>query len=303
MDLGYHFSAVTNGHDIDHFLPLIGEGKIDQLQITFDGPKAVHDKWRISRRGDSSFDKIMSNIRLVLATKDLPEVQIRVHIYPSTIDMFDEILETFGKEGWLNHKDVVIYISNIFVKDRLGKVSANIHYGDIMTRWHNVVSPYRNVFIGGVSVHTQRLLLPTLEQGKPCRLRSTYCGANSGSYIFSPDGCIYTCWESVGKECSRIGSYTLEKGAVFDIEKRDNWFNRSVARITECLDCPYCLFCGGGCSQYAEYNTGSLYKSFCDDFQELYPKALAFAVEKYLGALENQSNLDSKEVLLAQIER
>ncbi len=287
---GFCFVATSNGHDLDSFLPILGQGKIEEVQITFDGPRSVHDKLRISRKGDSSFDKLMSNIRLVLEMESPPEIQVRVHIHPSTINLFDELLQMFDQEGWLNRENVLIYLTNIYRKEASGQISPSLHYEDIIKRWHNALLNYNNVFMGVLSVHTQRLLLPRLERGKPCGLRGTYCGSNSGQYIFSPDGHIYACWESIGKEQSRIGTYAARNGVDFDKAKMEKWFSRSVARISECLDCPYCLLCGGGCAQYAEYNSGDIYKPFCDNFQDLYPQALALTVEKFLTSLEEPSN-------------
>jgi uncharacterized protein len=282
LDRGYKFAAVTNGHDLNHFLPLLGENKIEQLQITFDGPKHIHNKKRVSRDRKSSFDKITSNIRRVLSLEHPPEIQIRVHMYPSTIELFGDLLAFFCDEGWLNHEDVVIYMSNIFLKDKDGKVSGNINYKDIFKSWLDIIAPYRNIFISGVSVHSHNLLSPVLEAGDPLKLKGTYCGANSGEYIFSPDGYIYACWESLGKGCSRIGSYSGDQGLVLDPKMTGKWFNRSVSKIKECTECPYCLICGGGCAQYAQYNHGTLLKPFCDNFQEIYPAAFAKTVEDHL---------------------
>ena len=58
----------------------------------------------------------------------------------------------------------------------------------------------------------------------------------------------------------------------------EKWFKRSVAKIPECLDCCYALVCGGGCAQYAEYNHGTLDKPYCDQFEVVFPSALANTV-------------------------
>lgn len=90
------------------------------------------------------------------------------------------------------------------------------------------------------------------------------------------------CWESVGKPCSRIGEFMAEGGLHFDEEARGRWFGRSVAKIPECLGCAYALFCGGGCAQYSEYNTATLYKPYCDDFQRTFSDVIAEELDFYL---------------------
>lgn len=289
---GYEFAAITNGHDLGHFLPVLGQGKISQVQISIDGPRHLHDKSRLSRNRESSFDKIMANVRTVLDHGGV-EVQLRCHVDKANVGLFGELMAVFEAEGWLNHKNVVIYGTNYHVKDKAGRVTQGIDYDDVLQRWRDTTSPYSNVYISGIMVHAERLLLPGLTAGQPARLKGTYCGANSGTYIFAADGYIYSCWESVGKECSKIGNYMTPAGLVLDQQATEKWFGRSVARIPECLDCCYALVCGGGCAQYAEYNNGTLYKPYCDEFEVVYPAALAKTVEDFLAKPGVRSNTES----------
>jgi uncharacterized protein len=166
------------------------------------------------------------------------------------------------------------------VKDEEGHVAQAIDYDDVLERWADWAERYANVFVGGMGAHADASLSPALEEGEPARLRGTYCAANSGTFIFAPDGFVYSCWESVGKECSRVGRYMGEEGLSLDPEMAERWFGRSLARIPACLDCCFALVCGGGCAQYAEYNTGSLYEPYCDEFEVVYPAALAKTVAR-----------------------
>jgi uncharacterized protein len=295
---GYFFGAISNGHDLDTFLPLLGQGKIDQVQVSIDGPKRIHDKRRISLSKESSFDRIITNVTAALAQTDV-EIQIRVHVDPSNIELFDETLAIFAEHGWLNHNQVVVYANTVYEKDKGGNVSARIDNEGIVKHLQTASAPYQNVYISAAAVHASRSILPALENNKPYQLSGTYCGANTGMYIFAPDEFIYACWESIGKACSRIGSYQAQVGLTFDQAAVERWFSRSVAKIPECLDCPYALACGGGCAQYAEYNTGSPYKPYCDDFQQVFRTALADNVEGFLSGQTNKvipKTLDSQLV-------
>jgi uncharacterized protein len=283
---GHLFAAITNGHDLGHFLPVLGEDRISQVQISIDGPKRLHDKSRIARNRQSSFDAIVANVNTVLGHGGC-EVQLRCHVDPKNLESFGELLGEFEAQGWLNHPSVVVYATNYHVKDKDGHVTQGIDYGDVLERWRDAAGQYANVHISGVGVHAERLLMPGLTDNQPARLKGTYCGANAGTYIFAADGMVYSCWESVGKECSRIGSYMGAGGLSLDPVRTAQWFERSVAKIPECLDCCYALVCGGGCAQYAEYNTGSLYKPYCDEFEVMYPAALARTIHDHRAAQRN----------------
>lgn len=283
---GFEFAAVSNGHDWDHFLPLFGEGGLRQAQVSIDGPRAVHDRRRIHREGESSFEKIIANLHAVLLRGGVT-VQIRFHADPSTIDLFDELLGIIDHEGWLDNRSVVVYANTVYAKDKAGRVSARIENGDLMARMKSSASRYKNVFVCAPALNARMQILPSLTDCAPYRLKSTYCAANYGNYIFAPDGFIYACWEAVGECGNRIGSYLGEDGPLFDERVIDRWFNRHAGLIGECLKCPHALVCGGGCAQYAEYNDGTLYKPFCDDFDRIFRSALADNVEEFLRAQES----------------
>ena len=279
MRKGYWFAAITNGHDLDTFLPIIGQNMLSQIQISIDGPKPVHDRRRVYRGKESSFDKIVANLRKVL-DQGGAEVHIRVHVDPTNIGLFEEVMTFFEREGWTNHDSVIIYANTVYEKDDGGLVSVEIEVADIARRLDAMVSGYWNVFTSAPAVHAARALEPVLETGARFALKGTYCSANFGNYIFAPDGHIYSCWESIGKECSKIGSYLTAQGLVFDPVAVQKWFSRNIAEIPECLECAFALVCGGGCAQYAEYNSGSIYKPYCDDFQRTFRIALADEVAR-----------------------
>jgi uncharacterized protein len=282
--LGFVFAAITNGHGLDHFLSLLGQDGINQVQISIDGPKRIHDKRRIYRGEGGSFDKLVANIKKVL-NQGGTMVQLRVHVDPSNLEHFEELLVFFDEQGWLNNKNVVVYTNTVYAKNKSGEVSARIEHGDITQRLQNLIEPYENVFLSAPAVNARMQLLPALIAGEPYRLKSTYCSANTGQYIFAPDGHFYACWESVGKEASRIGSFMTDAGEEelsFYTDVVEKWFNRSSTRIPECLDCPFALVCGGGCAQYAQYNSADIYKPYCDDFDSVFRQTLVDNIQEFM---------------------
>lgn len=281
LEEGFCFAAITNGHDLDAYTGLLGPSLIEQIQVTFDGPKTVHDRRRIHRGHESSFDKIVANIHQVLHETEV-QIQLRIHVAPDTLEYFAELIEFFDRQGWTNHPRVVIYGSTIYAKKQDGKVTSTVPNDLIAQALSSVAAVYFNVYTCPPAFHTTSALRPVFADGSRFELRGVYCSANVGLYVFAPDGGVYSCWESIGKECSRIGHYDSPEGLVLHKERANRWFNRSVAAIAECQRCPYALVCGGGCAQYAEYNTGSLYKPYCDHFQGVFRQTLAENLEFFL---------------------
>lgn len=280
LSRGFFFAAITNGHDLDAFMDLLGAGKIEQVQISIDGPKNIHDKRRVYVGRESSFDRIVVNIRRAIAETNA-QIQIRVHVDPSNIGLFEEVLGYFEREGWLDESEerVIVYANTVYAKDENGRVTVGIDNGDIVRHISDVARRYGNVYTSAPAIHAARASVPAFERGERFGLKGTYCSANTGNYIFAADGCLYACWESVGKECSRIGRYDGPAGIVLDEHAVAKWFKRSIATLPECQKCPHALICGGGCAQYAEYEHGNPYRPYCDDFQRVFRHSLAERAE------------------------
>ena len=186
-----------------------------------------------------------------------------------------------GREGWLDSERFYVNAAIVDERDMSGRVFPLLDVNRVKSELSNVVTSYRNVDIGCHQSNNGDSVLFSLIAEQPFGLRSAYCAASSGMYIFLPDGTVSSCWESLGKDCGRIGGYS-EEGLSIDRDRAAHRFGRSVGLIETCLDCRYCLVCAGGCSQYAEINTGDIYQPYCGDFKESYSWVLAEAVEKFL---------------------
>ncbi|MBO6796637.1 radical SAM protein [Maricaulis sp.] len=278
---GHHFACITNGHDLEAFLELIGSGGIEQVQISIDGPKDIHDKRRVYIGKESSFDKIVANIDLALEQTDA-QIQIRVHVDPSNIHHFDTIISDFALRGWIDHPQVIIYANTVYDKDVEGTVHAEIDHGDIVTALNDRCREFDNVFTSAPAIHAERAMGPVFNENARFGLKSTFCSANTGNFIMAADGHVYACWESVGKACSRIGAYGPDKSLSLDEKATERWFSRSIETLPTCQRCRYALVCGGGCAQYAEYNTGDIYNAYCDDFERTFRAALSEHSERQI---------------------
>lgn len=278
----YEFAAITNGHDLDKFLPIIRPDMLNQIQVSIDGPWHVHDKHRIHRNKEPSFDKLVSNINTVLG-KGGAEIQVRVQVDPSNISLFEEILAFFEDQGWLNNQNVIVYSSTVYKKGNDGHVCANMEVGEVSRKLSSIALRYKNVFTDAPAVHAGGgVILPVFEKGGRFGRKGACCSASTGNYIFAPDGNLYACWESIGKKCGRIGSYTDPGGIMLDEAAMGRWINRNVGAVSACTECAYALVCGRGCAQYAECDTGVRHRPYCDDFKRGFRQTLAKQMEVQL---------------------
>ena len=279
---GLNFNAVTNGHDLHMFMALLGKNKIEGLQITIDGVKSIHDKRRVSLDGTSSYERIISNTRQAIAETDV-QIAIRVNLDQTNYQAFEALIDDFYKENWLNNNRISINATIVQQRKDDGTIFLSHDINIVRAELADLIKKYSNISIGTEQAINNDTLISSLLFGKPYRLRSSFCSASSGMYIFLPNGNISSCWEALDDEYSHIGTYS-KNGVSLDKQKTTYKFGRSAAEIPECLDCKYCLVCAGGCARHANYNSNDIYKPYCGNFPQTYAWVLADAVEKYLKA-------------------
>lgn len=297
----YYFAAITNGHNILTFLDLFGPKGIQQVQVSIDGPKAIHDKRRIHIGGESSYDQVVKGVSALLARADTL-VQMRIHVDPDNMGQFSSLLAELKQREWLNNENLIIYANTVYKKNADNVMSSEMSMDDIDARLNEIVSPFSNVMLNAPYVNIRSKILPSLLSGMQVPLQGNYCAANTGQYLFSPDGALYSCWESLAKGDSRIGTYIDEKMQphlkLNELKIRE-WFGRHAGMIPECRQCSMALVCGGGCAQFAKYKNGHQNAPYCDNFEFLFRKALTRITNTFFERIE-ESDADIKSASLVR---
>jgi uncharacterized protein len=278
--LGITFSAISNGYELDLYRHLLGPNAIRKIQITVDGPRAVHDKMRMARGGEPTFDKIIQNISSALGTGC--EISISMNFDEENYRSLPELITYFKDLGWLEREDVVVHGNQIFNL----KTSSTAFQEDYEALQEvRQFAAQNHVLLSNSTTKIQNLFLKRLADSDPLSLKPVYCSANTGMYIFGPDGKIYTCWEAVGDGLSCVGSYDPE--FKIDSDNLSRWHDRVASRIDACHSCEYLMFCGGGCTINAYRKEGKFLAPYCDSFdskfKDLIQKVVSEAYMDYLG--------------------
>ncbi|MGK7896653.1 MAG: radical SAM protein [Xenococcus sp. (in: cyanobacteria)] len=280
-ELELTFSAISNGYEIDLFYHLLGATGIKKLQITIDGPKEIHDKMRIERNGRSTFDKIISNINGALGRGC--EINISVNFDEQNVQALPNLFRQFKDLGWLDHPDIVIHGNQIFdLKTNLTAFQEN--YDSLQEIREFALQ--NNILLSNSTTKIQDLFLRRIGNDEPLSLKPVYCSANTGMYIFGPDGKIYTCWEAVGDSLSCVGSYDPE--FKLDQDNLERWHNRVANRIDACHKCEYIMFCGGGCTINAYRKNGQFLSPYCDSFDRKFHDLMKSVVSKTHELIEQE---------------
>lgn len=265
--------VATNATTLSAMADLIGpeKGKIQSVQVTFDGDRLLHDENRIPVSGKPTFDAMIASVRHLMQLK--VGVGIRVHIHHGRLQAARKFVEYLEKEKILGHPHVHIYFSPINTFSSEQNTAEDF---DTFCRTFQEVAAKTNFPPSSFDYMNSFLEMQT----KKILPKVRYCGLGSGKFhIVDPFGDIYNCYEEAGHKNRRIGSCSQGKLKLFELKK--TYAKRHLLNLPECIRCSAALFCGGGCPNEARIQNGSIFKSYCHQNKEFMAQTLkAFFIRK-----------------------
>lgn len=224
--VGVMSSVVTNGWLLDGSTAMrLADAGIRQVQITLDGPPEVHNRRRLTRDGDGTFERVLEN---ALAAREHITVRLRVNVDGDNVSSLPELLnllEAFGLSENAYLAATVCYESS-----RAG-----------------IETPFQHgAMFGGLLVSfADRLSSDEAgERLTPVPLPCTACRA--ATYVFGPGGHVYRCWHELGHPQSAIDHVKSGGGSP---AKRLFWLNYDPLVYPDCAECDVLPLCLGGCPE------------------------------------------------------
>ena len=272
--------VTTNATTLPAMLDLIGPetGKIQNVQVTLDGDRALHDETRIPISGRPTFKTMMNSIKRLVELK--AEVSVRVHIHPKMLEAAERLVKYLEGEGLLDHPNVSVYFSpiNNFTSDQLSAGDL-----EVFRRMFQHVAAKSGRPPSSLLFMNQFLQM----QAKKVLPITSFCGLGSERFfVVDPLQDIYQCYEEAGHRDRRIGSFSGGKLRFFALKKK--YASRQLPRQPECLRCSAALYCGGGCPALARSAKGSIFKPYCHQNKEFIGQTLkAFFLRKAVESGEN----------------
>ncbi len=252
-DLGYSFAIFTNGVELDHFLSSLSAVDVTYLKITIDGPRHLHDRRRIFKKGEGTFDTITKNIEEA-RTLQIP-VLVNINTDAEILSCIDELAHFFREKGWVD--DPAIRFSLGYVCDK--RISPEAF--DEETRMYEAVMEVtKRPGLDFFEALPSTKLVPLFD--KSARFWPSFwnCNAASNRYVFDPFGDVYACRGMLGWREERIGEYIPELSLNENYKK---WRSRTIFAMDKCAECDVALVCAGGCGYAALLNEGDLFTPVC----------------------------------------
>ena len=275
----FRFTLTTNGLLIDDEVIDFANREMDNVVLSLDGRREIHDRFRVDYAGNGSFDKIVPKFQKLVNSRDGKSYYMRgtfTHANPDFLEDIKTMLDlgftelsmepvvcASGDPSELTAEDMPIVLEQyeklaelMIERDKAGKPFTFYHYMIDLT-------------------------------GGPCIYkRISGCGSGTEYMAVTPWGDLYPCHQFVGEERFKLGD--IYRG-VTNTEIQDEFRSCNVYARPECRDCWARLYCSGGCAANSYHSTGSvkgIYKYGCELFKKRMECAIAVAVFRAFGDAE-----------------
>ncbi len=271
----FRFTLTTNGMLIDDDVIDFANRECDNVVLSLDGRKEIHDRFRVDYAGNGSWERIVPKFQKLVEARGDKSYYMRgtfTHANPDFLKDIQQMLDlgfaelsmepvvcADGDPSQLTQDDLPIVLSQyeqlaelMLQRDREGKPFTFYHYMIDLT-------------------------------GGPCIYkRISGCGSGTEYMAVTPWGDLYPCHQFVGEERFKLGDIW---NGVTNTAAQSEFASCNVYAHPECRDCWARLYCSGGCAANAYHATGSVtgvYEYGCTLFRKRMECAIMVAVDRAL---------------------
>lgn len=262
----------TNGMLIDEAWARFFAENHFLVGISLDGPKEIHDLYRIDSEGNGSFDRVMKTVNL--CNRYHVEYNILTVINKIVARHIEQVYNFFVEQGF-NYLQFIPCLDGLGEEPGQNPYSLTPQvYGDCLKRLFNVW--YRDFQNGKqISIRMFDNILQILSGMGPksCDMN----GCCSANIIIEADGSVFPCDFYVVEQWKTGNILSHEIWELLRGERAQAFSAVSQAIVLQCGRCEYYGICRGGCRRHYEPMkdsvTGENY--FCSAYRDFYQATLS----------------------------
>ncbi len=231
------FTLTTNGlllkDDIAEFL----NEEMENVVLSLDGRKEIHDAVRKTANGKGSFDLVIQNLKNFVQIRGDKHYYVRGTFTAKNLDFSKDVL-FLADNGFesISMEPVVTDLPDLAItKEDLSRICEE--YDELCDKYLERIARRKgfNFFHFNVDL-----------EGGPClSKRVSACGAGNEYFSVVPNGDIYPCHQFAGDPEFRMGSVYEGK---LDEKIRGKFKNSCLFTRKKCENCFAKFICSGGCS-------------------------------------------------------
>lgn len=219
-----------------------------QIQISLDGPQAIHDERRVGHHGEGSYAKSVQAVQL--AVDHVPQVTVKVNFDRHNRGFVHQVFDGLVDAGLAGRVDVKLEAiayqfadSGVAHDPSLPIPPESPELADAYNEL-SLEALHRGLKVSRDTAHTT-----------PCMFSSEH------GVLIGPEGEIYKCISLVGRKEFAVGSVFDDDYVTAEYEAQMDAYKRTV----DCYEerCPYIPVCAGGCAYESIIRTGRYDLRFC----------------------------------------
>ena len=268
----FRFTLTTNGLLLKDDVAAFLNEEMDNVVLSLDGRKEVHDAVRKTANGKGSFDLVIQNLKNFVRIRGDKSYYVRGTFTAKNLDFAKDVL-FLADSGFdsISLEPVVTDIEDLAI----GKE----HLPAIADEYDRLCDAYLSRMAEGKGFNFFHFNVDL--EGGPCLAkRVSACGAGNEYLSVVPNGDIYPCHQFAGDSEFRMGS--VYEGTL-DAAIREKFKNSCLFTRKKCEGCFAKYICSGGCSANNYHFNGSIdepYEITCEMMRKRTEDAMHILAER-----------------------
>ncbi len=250
------FTTTTNALLLDDDAIDFFNREMENVVLSLDGRKEVHDAIRKTKNGKGSFDYVIGNVKKFVRSRGDKSYYVRGTFTAKNLDFSKDVI-FLAENGFdsISMEPVVTEIDDLAIKEE--------HIPAILDEYENLCDKYIEKRKSGEGFNFFHFNVD-LEGGVCLQKKVSACGAGNEYFSVVPNGDVYPCHQFAGDKNFLMGNVFEGK---LDAEIRGKFASNCLFTRSECEKCFAKFICSGGCSANNYHFTGDMntpYPITCD---------------------------------------
>jgi uncharacterized protein len=233
----FRFTTTTNGLLLDEKTMEYLNDTMDNIVLSLDGRKLIHDSMRVRRDGSGSYDSIIPKFQKMASTRKDKDYYVRGTFTANNLDFSEDVLHMVD----LGFDQ--LSIEPVVLPDGSGLEIKKEHLEEIFSEYEKLAREILNLREQGKWVNFFHFMIDL--EGGPCvakRLRG--CGTGTEYLAVTPKGDLYPCHQFVGIDDFKMGNVFsgIDRPEIAESFKKINVYTKE-----KCKSCWAKFYCSGGC--------------------------------------------------------
>lgn len=237
-DKHFRFTLTTNGVLLDDEVMEFANKEMDNVVLSIDGRKEVHDMMRPFRKGAGSYDLIVPKFQKLAESRNQERYYVRGTFTHHNLDFSKDVLHLAD----LGFKQ--ISVEPVVAQDTDDYALREEDLPTLFEEYDNLAAEMVRRKKSGNDFNFFHFMIDL--EGGPCvAKRLSGCGSGTEYLAVTPWGDLYPCHQFVGNEKFLMGNVW---DGVTATEIRDEFKCCNVYAKDKCRECFAKFYCSGGCA-------------------------------------------------------